>query len=208
MPNVEGLELDVVGVEYDTKTGVVVDDRLRTTNRNIFAAGDICSVYKFTHAADFMARIVVQNALFFGRAKASRLVIPWCTYTSPEVAHVGLYAHEAERRGISISTFEQPLSGVDRAVIDGEDNGFVRLHVEAGSDRIIGATVVAANAGDIISHVSLAMTHGIGLRKIAQVIHPYPTQAEAIRKIGDQFNRTRLTPTIKAILNTWLRWNR
>ncbi|HMO15895.1 MAG TPA: mercuric reductase [Pirellulaceae bacterium] len=207
-PNLDGLGLETVGVAYHPQQGVEVDDRLRTTNRNIFAAGDVCSKYKFTHAADFLARIVIQNALFMGRSRASKLIIPWCTYTSPEIAHVGVYPSEAAEKAIQMNTFDQPLSNVDRAVLDGETEGFVRVHCRKGSDRIVGATIVAARAGDMIGEIVMAMKHRIGLGKIASVIHPYPTQAEAIRKLGDQFTRTRLTPSVKSLFNTWLRWNR
>ncbi|RMF38836.1 MAG: mercuric reductase, partial [Planctomycetota bacterium] len=202
-PNVEGLNLEQVGVEYD-KRGVRVNDRLQTTNPRIYAAGDVCSPYQFTHAADFMARIVLQNALFLGRKKVGSLIIPWCTYTSPEIAHVGLYEHEAEKQGIAIDTYVQDLSDVDRAILDGQDEGFVQVHVRQGTDRIVGATIVAEHAGDLISEITLAMTHGVGLSKIASTIHPYPTQAEAIRKLGDQYNRTRLTPLVKSLMKWWL----
>jgi len=198
-PNVEGLELEVAGIAYDIQ-GVTVDDRLRTTNPRVFAAGDICSRYKFTHAADFLARIVIQNALFWGRAKASQLIIPWCTYTSPEVAHVGLLPSHAKAQGIAIDTFTQPLDTVDRAILDGETEGFVKVHVRQGTDQIVGATIVASHAGEMISEVTLAMRNGIGLRGFASTIHPYPTQADALRKIGDQYNKTRLTPWTKRAL--------
>jgi pyruvate/2-oxoglutarate dehydrogenase complex dihydrolipoamide dehydrogenase (E3) component len=207
-PNVEGLGLETVGVEFDVRDGVRVDDRLRTTHPRIYAAGDICSPYKFTHAADFMARIVIQNALFMGRARASALTIPWATYTSPEIAHVGLTAQQAQDRGIEIETYTQGLEEVDRAILEGEDEGFARIHVKKGSDRIVGATIVATNAGDMISEVSLAMTHGLGLKKIGSAIHPYPTQAEAVRKLGDQYNRSRLTPFVRSVLSRWLAWTR
>ncbi|MDA1044070.1 MAG: mercuric reductase [Verrucomicrobia bacterium] len=206
-PNVEGLDLEIVGVEY-TKKGVKVNDRLQTTNPNIYAAGDICSPYQFTHAADFMARIVIQNALFFGRAKASALVIPWCTYTEPEIAHVGLYEKEAQEKGIDVDTFTQELGEVDRAILEGQTNGFVRVHLKKGTDEIVGATIVATNAGDMISEFTLAMTNKLGLKRIAAAIHPYPTQAEAIRRVGDLYNRTRLTPRVKSIMQTLLKWRR
>ena len=207
-PNVEHLGLEAVGVRYDSKIGVHVNDRLQTSNPRIYAAGDVCSQYKFTHAADFMARIVIGNALFFKRSKLSALTIPWCTYTSPELAHVGLTETEAKKRGIAIDTYTQELAEVDRAILEGETEGFVRIHTKKGKDKILGATIVAANAGDMIGEVSLAMTHGLGLKKIAAAIHPYPTQAEAIRKIGDQYNRTRLTPFVKSLFQKWLAWKR
>ncbi len=205
-PNVERMGLDQAGVAYDTRRGVHVDDRLCTTNPRIFAAGDICSSYKFTHAADFMARTVVQNALFWGRAKMSRLIIPSCTYTLPEVARVGLTREQARQEQIDVVSFEQPLSGVDRAILDGETEGSVVVHVRRGSDQMVGATIVASRAGDLIAPVVLAMTRRIGLKNIASVIHPYPTTADAFRKIGDQYNRTRLTPRARWLLQQWLKW--
>ncbi|MEX1230480.1 MAG: mercuric reductase [Planctomycetaceae bacterium] len=206
-PNVEDLNLKAVGVEYHKK-GVTVNERMQTTNPRIYAAGDICSPFQFTHAADFMARIVIQNALFKGRKKSSSLVIPWCTYTSPEIAHVGLYENQAKEKGIEVDTYMQEFKDVDRAILDGDDSGFVKVHVKKGSDAIVGATIVAGHAGDLISEITLAMTHGLGLRKIGSTIHPYPTQAEAIRKLGDQFNRTKLTPFIKSLFQKWLAWTR
>lgn len=206
-PNVDDLNLESVGVDYD-KRGVRVNDRLQTTNPLIYAAGDICSRYQFTHAADFMARIVIQNALFRGRAKASALTIPWCTYTTPEIAHVGLYEHEAKEKGIEVDTFTQSFDEVDRAILDGEEDGFVKIHAKKGTDTIVGGTIVARHAGDMISEVTLAMKNRIGLKKIASTIHPYPTQAEAIRKIGDQYSRTRLTPFVSGVFKKWLAWTR
>jgi pyruvate/2-oxoglutarate dehydrogenase complex dihydrolipoamide dehydrogenase (E3) component len=205
-PNVCGLGLDAAGVKYDGRHGVTVNDRLQTSNPRIYAAGDICSQYKFTHAADFMARIVVQNALFFGRSKLSALTIPWCTYTSPELAHIGLNERDAREQGVPIDTFVQQLEDVDRAVLDGETEGFVKVHVRRGTDTIVGATIVASHAGEMIGEMSLAMTHGLGLKKIGRAIHPYPTQAEALRKLGDHYNRTRLTPIVKRLLKRWLAW--
>jgi pyruvate/2-oxoglutarate dehydrogenase complex dihydrolipoamide dehydrogenase (E3) component len=207
-PNVEGLGLEVAGVAFDRRTGVQVTDRLQTTNPCIFAAGDVCSRYQFTHAADFLARTVLANALFLGRQKASALTIPWCTYTDPQIAHVGITAHQASADGMAIDTFTQPLAEVDRAVLDGETAGFARVHVKKGTDNILGATVVARNAGDMIGVYTLAMTHGLGLGALAKVIQPYPTQAEALRKTGDLYNRTRLTPLVKKLMGAWLRWQR
>jgi pyruvate/2-oxoglutarate dehydrogenase complex dihydrolipoamide dehydrogenase (E3) component len=207
-PNVQGLGLEAAGVAYDVTQGVHVNDRLQTSNRRIFAAGDICSRFKFTHAADAMARVVIQNALFFGRAKANALVIPWCTYTDPEVAHVGLYEAEAKARGIDVQTFTEPMAHVDRAVLDGDTDGFVKIHVRTGSDRIVGATVVARHAGEMISELTLAMVGGLGLRTLARTIHPYPTQAEAIKRVADAYNRTRLTPFVKGLFQKWLAWMR
>lgn len=207
-PNVENLGLEEAGVRYDKREGVVVNDRLQTTNRRIYAAGDVCLKYKFTHLADASARIVIQNALFLGRKKLSALTIPWCTYTDPEVAHVGINEAEAEKQGIPIQTFIKPLSEVDRAVVDGETEGMVKIHVKRGSDKILGATIVARHAGEMISEITLAMVNKIGLGALAAVIHPYPTQAEAIRQTGDLYNRTRLTPFVKKLFTRFLAWRR
>jgi len=207
-PNVERLNLEAVGVAYDLRNGVHVNERLQTTNPAVYAAGDICSPYKFTHTADAMARIVIQNALFLGRKKTSDLVIPWCTYTDPEIAHVGMSEAEAVEKGIEVTTFVQPFSGVDRAITDGEEEGFVKVLVKAGTDQILGGTIVARHAGDIISELTVAICLGAGLGKLSGVIHPYPTQAEALRKVADSYNRTRLTPFVKRLFARWLTWTR
>jgi pyruvate/2-oxoglutarate dehydrogenase complex dihydrolipoamide dehydrogenase (E3) component len=205
-PNVEGLELEAAGVDYDKSDGIRVDDFLRTSNPRIYAAGDVCLEHKFTHAADASARIVVQNALFLGRKRLSALTIPWCTYTDPEIAHVGLYVREARERSIPVKTFTVPMHDVDRAITDGEERGFVKIHVKEGTDRILGATIVARHAGEIINELTLAMVAGVGLRTLARVIHAYPTQAEAIKKAADACNRTRLTPLVQSLLRRWLQW--
>lgn len=205
-PNVEGLGLEAAGVRFG-KRGVEVDDNLRTSNKRILACGDVSSRYQFTHTADAQARIVIQNALFFGRAKASALTVPWCTYTSPEIAHVGLYEKDAREKGLESESLTIPLSGVDRAILDGADEGFLRVHVERGSKdgRILGATLVAEHAGDMIGELCLAVTHGIGLAKIASVIHPYPTQGEVVKKAADTWRRGKLTPMVKKIFGIWFR---
>jgi pyruvate/2-oxoglutarate dehydrogenase complex dihydrolipoamide dehydrogenase (E3) component len=203
-PNVDGLNLESAGIEYDRQSGVRVDDHLRTSNHTVYAAGDVCTAYRFTHVADAMARIVIRNALFMGRARADRLTIPWCTYTDPEIAQVGLSEAEAAARGVRISTYTQELSGVDRAVIDGQTEGFVKVRVAEGTDRIVGATVVAAHASEMISEIGVAMAGRVGLGALANVIHPYPTQAGGIRKLGDAYNRTRLTPRVKRMFEWWM----
>lgn len=207
-PNVEGLNLEGVGVQYDPHEGVMVNDQLQTANARIYAAGDICMDYKFTHAADAAARIVIQNTLFLGRKKLSALTVPWCTYTDPEIAHVGLYERDAQKRGIEVDTFTVSMKDVDRAIADGEEDGFVKVHVKKGTDQILGATIVARHAGDMINEITVAMVGKLGLGTLATVIHPYPTQGEAIKKVADAYNRTRLTPTVKNIFQRWLSWTR
>ncbi|MFL5496886.1 MAG: mercuric reductase [Gemmatimonadales bacterium] len=195
VPNVEGLGLEAAGVAFGPR-GVRVDDRLRTSNRRIFAVGDVCSEDRFTHAADAHARLVVGNALFFGLGggKASRLIMPRVTYTSPEVARVGLTLGQAAESGYRVETITVPLEKVDRAVLDGQEAGFLRVHHERSRDRIVGATLVAEHAGEMIGELALAMTAGVGLARIGTTIHPYPTQGEVFRKAADAWRRTRLTP--------------
>ncbi len=208
-PNVEGLGLEAAGVGYD-RHGVTVDDHLRTSNPRIYAAGDICLPYKFTHTADAVARGVIQNAFFpfAGRKRVSRLVIPWCTYTDPEIAHVGLNERMAAEEGVAIDTYTIPMSDVDRALAEGETEGFLKVHTKRGKDAIVGATLVSRHAGETISELTLAIVAGVGLGALASVIHPYPTQAEAIRKAADAYNRTRLTPRAAKLMRAYFRWRR
>ena len=203
-PNIDSLNLEAAGIDFHAK-GVTVNDKLQTTNPNVYAAGDVALKYQFTHTADATARIVLQNALFpVTNRKASDLIVPWTTYTDPEIAHVGMYPAGAEEQGIAVDTFVQPIAETDRGRTDGDDEGFIKIHVKKGSDRILGATIVARHAGEIISEITVAMESGMGLKKLATVIHPYPTQAEGIRKVGDLYNRTRLTPTVSRVLNWWM----
>ncbi len=204
-PNVEGLGLDAAGVEFDSRAGVLVDDRLRTTNRRVFAAGDVCSRFQFTHAADAMARVVLQNTLFPGRGRASSLVIPRCTFTDPEVAVVGLTEWEAREAGVAVDVLVEEMSHNDRAVLNGETSGFAKVLLQRGSDRILGATIVARHAGEMLNEITLAMTAKLGLGALARTIHPYPTQAEVLKRLADQAQRRRLTPFVKRLLAWWFR---
>lgn len=211
-PNVDGMGLESVGVEFDEREGIRVDDGLRTSNRRIWAVGDVCMKWKFTHAAEAAAKIVVQNALFavgpFGRKKLSDLVMPWCTYTEPELAHVGMYEHEAAEQGVEIDTYRASIAEANRAVTDGQEEGLVKVHVKKGSDRIVGATIVAAHAGELITQLTLAIQHGVGLGAFSQLIYPYPTQGEAIKRVAGAYTRTRLTATVKRLFERWLAFQR
>jgi pyruvate/2-oxoglutarate dehydrogenase complex dihydrolipoamide dehydrogenase (E3) component len=206
-PNLENLGLEAAGVRYSGR-GVEVDERLRTSNPRVFAAGDVCSRYKFTHAADAMARLVLANALFFARRKVTGLTIPWCTYTDPEVAHVGYYEKEARAAGFDVATITQSLHDVDRAILDGETDGFARVHYDKKTGKILGGTIVARHAGEMIGELTLAITAKQSVGVLSSTIHSYPTQAEALRKIGDAYMKTKLTPTVKKILEMWLAWRR
>lgn len=206
-PNLEGLGLEAAGIAH-TAQGVDVDDRLRTSNSRVFAAGDICSKYKFTHAADAMARLVIANALFYARRKVTDLIIPWCTYTDPEIAHVGYYEKDARAAGFDVATITESMDHVDRAILDGESEGFARVHYDKKNGRILGGTLVARHAGEMISELTLAMVAKQKLGILSSTIHSYPTQAEVLRRIGDAYMRTKLTPTVKKVFEKWLAWRR
>ena len=204
VPAVSGLGLDAAGIDYDAQNGIRVDDFLRTSQRHIYAAGDVCMEHQFVDTATASARIAVQNALFFGRQRMSSLTIPWCTYTDPEIAHVGLYVKQARERGIPVITYTVPMHDVDRAVTDGEENGFVKLHIRDGTDKILGATVVARHAGEMINGITLAMVAGIGLKTVARVMHTYPTQADAIQMAARAHQGSGAKPWLAWLLRHWL----
>ena len=204
VPAVAGLGLESAGVAYDAECGIKVDDFLRTTNSRIYAAGDVCLQHQFTDTADASARIAVQNALLLGRQRFSALTIPWCTYTDPEIAHVGIYVREARERGIPVKTYTVPMHDVDRAITDGEEDGFVKIHVRDGTDTILGATVVARHAGEMINGLSLAMLAGIGLKTVARVIHTYPTQANAIKKAASACARAEQSRLLAWLQRRWI----
>lgn len=195
-PNIESLNLSAAGITFEPVRGVIVNDHLRTNNPRVYAVGDVCSFGpRFTHAADAMARIALQNALFPTKRKTSALLIPRCIYTDPEVASMG------SETG---TPFRVEFAKLDRAVTDGAD-GFVEVRVKPGTDRIVGATAVGPHSGELIGTISTAMTHRIGLKALSGTVFPYPTFTEALRKIGDAYNRTRLTPFVSGLLKWWLR---
>jgi pyruvate/2-oxoglutarate dehydrogenase complex dihydrolipoamide dehydrogenase (E3) component len=208
-PNVDGLGLEAAGVTY-TPRGVTVTDRFRTSNPRVFAIGDVASPFQFTHAADAQARLAVPNALFFGLGggKASSLVIPWTTYTSPEVAHVGQTGEALTAAGTPHDTITLPMHDNDRGILEGDTDGFLTVHVAQGSDRILGATLVCEHAGDLIDDLVTAMRDGHGLGSLAKTIRPYPTRAAIIGRAADQYNRARLTPRAKALFAAFFRWVR
>jgi pyruvate/2-oxoglutarate dehydrogenase complex dihydrolipoamide dehydrogenase (E3) component len=203
---VHELQPGSAGIRLTGDGQLLLNDRLQTTNTAVYAAGDVSSAERLTHAADFLARTALQNSLFAGGARASRLLIPRCTYCSPEIAAVGLSDQEARQRSADVLTLTGDLSANDRSVLDGSTSGFVRLYVARRNGRILGATIVGDHAGELISEVSVAIAGGVTVGRLASVIHPYPTVADALRRLGDQYNRQRLTPFVKRILQLWLRW--
>ena len=204
-PNIDTLDLDAAGVDASA-TGVTVNDRLQTTNPRVFASGDVCSRYKFTHAADAMSRIVLQNALFYGRRKASALVIPWVTYTGPELAHVGVGEADVQRSHGRLKTITVDLTDIDRAVLDDASDGFVRVHHEGG--RLRGCTIVAPHAGEMIGEAAYALTHRGTLAALSTTVHPYPTMTQAFGRAGDVYRRQSLTPSLRLWLGRYFRWTR
>ena len=207
-PNIENLNLEAAGVAYE-RHGVTVNDHLQTTNLRVYAAGDVCSPFKFTHTANALGRMAMVNALLWGfGGRMSRLVVPWCTYTDPEVAHVGLYEQQAKDRGYEVTTLTEPLADNDRAILDGQDGGFVRVHLKRGTGTILGATVVASHAGDLLTYFTMAMIGGKGLASLTAPIYPYPTQAEAIKRLANQYFATKLSPLLKNILSRVMTWKR
>jgi pyruvate/2-oxoglutarate dehydrogenase complex dihydrolipoamide dehydrogenase (E3) component len=209
LPNVENLNLDVAGIAFEPVTGIAVDDFLRTTNANVYAAGDVCLEHKFTHTADASARIAVHNALSRRRQRMSALTVPWCTYTDPEIAHVGLYVREARDRDIPVKTFTVPIHDVHRAITDSEEVGFAKLHVREGTDKLLGATIVARHASDMINEITLALVANVGLKTLARVLHAYPTQSVAIKKAADAYVATlaKRNVSTRAAARKESRWN-
>lgn len=212
-PNLDGLGLDAAGVRF-TARGVPVDDHLRTSNRRIFAAGDVAIPPKgtapllFTHTAEATAGIAVQNALFFPSARVARLVVPWTTYTSPEVAQVGITEQDALASGTGIDVHRHEMSMVDRARLEGETEGFVKLITRRGRKGILGATIVSAHAGETIAEIVLAMKNGLGVDALTSVIHPYPTQSEAVKRAATGYLKKKLTPRVRRMMEWWFRRRR
>jgi pyruvate/2-oxoglutarate dehydrogenase complex dihydrolipoamide dehydrogenase (E3) component len=205
MPNFRSLDLKSAGVDVNER-GVCVNDYLQTSQRHIYAVGDVIGPFLFTHMADAQARVIVRNIVVpfqFLRQKIDYSVVPWCTYTNPEIAHVGLGEKEAKQKNLKYDLFVVPLEDVDRAVVESEEAGFAKILTAKGSDKILGATIVAPHGGDLLHEFVLAMKAGIGLGTIASTIHAYPTFAELARKAGDKYNKTRLTPGAKKIFR-WL----
>lgn len=206
-PNLDGLNLDAVGVKHDRR-GIDVDDKLRTSNRNIYAAGDVCSAVKLTHFADAQARIVIANALFLPTAKRSAAMVPRCTYTDPEVAHVGITHAEAEQQGLRVKSWRVQWQALDRARAEGDTRGFVEVLTKPGDDKILGATIVGSHAGDLLAPLLIMQANGLGLAAADKAMLPYPTRSEYLRRLSDQVKREKLTPTVAKWIRRWLAWRR
>lgn len=202
--NVEGLDLEKAGVRLDARGAIEVDARLRTSHPDIYAAGDVCSRHQFTHAADAQARIAVRNALFRGRARADRLIVPRCVYTRPELAQVGATARELTAAGRRFERYRLQWGELDRGVTDDAEEGFVEVLADGGG-RILGATLVGRDAAEQVAPLVVLMMQGGGLGGLGSLVLPYPTRSEYLRRLADQHARRRLTPRVARALRGWLR---
>jgi len=189
-PTAESLDLANAGVELEKK-GLKVDENLRTTAPNIYGAGDITGKYLFTHVAEYQARTVVRNALFPLKTKADHRVVPWTTFTDPEVARVGLTEEQARERHEGVKVFRQHFEGVDRALTDGEPDGLVKI-VTGRRGRILGGHIIGPDAGNLIHEIVLAMQKNIPIGTLSQTIHVYPTLAQANQRAADNYYREKL----------------
>ena len=188
--NVENLGLEEAGVQYNDGEGIQVNDLAQTIgNPNIYAVGDcVAGVPRLTHVSGEMAKLVVQNSLFDDSWKLSSLVVPAVMYTEPEYATIGLHsASAAEKEGLEVDTYKGGLEHNDRAILEGTNVGFCKVFCRKGTDEIVGATIVADRAGEMINEISLAMKNKIGLKAIGRNIHAYPTTGEAVMGCGIQY---------------------
>ena len=185
-PNLEGLNLEAAGVKVD-KRAIVVNSSLRTTARNIWACGDVTGHYLFTHVAEYQAGLVVANALIpFMKRKANYRVVPWVTYTDPELGRVGLTEDEARQRYKHVKVYRYDVKDLDRAVIEGEDKGIIKI-VCTKKGAILGAHVLAPQGGEILHEFVLAMRNNLGVRSITGTIHVYPTLSQAVRRTTNKY---------------------
>ena len=206
-PRVDGLGLDHIGVAVDAG-GVRVDRSCRTSVRSIWAVGDVTDTFRFTHWGGHQARLVVRNALFAGRARDDRAALPWTTFTDPEVARVGCSETEARRSGIAYDRFLVPFEEIDRSQCASDVRGFAKVLTRKGRGTILGASIVHAQAGELIGELALAMKQGIPLGKIAKVIHVYPTLSDVHRALGDEYVLGRVLPRLRPFTSRLLAWLR
>lgn len=200
-PNLDGLNLEAAGIEAGRK-GIIVDERLRTTNRRIFACGDVCGPYQFTHMAEYQAGIVISNALFRFPKKVDYSLVPWVTYTEPELAAVGLSEKKAIERGMDIEVLRFPFKDIDRALIEGATEGMCKFIVHKG--RIVGATILGPRAGELLHEVVLALKSGISLSTISSTIHAYPTLSQVHRRTVNTHFSSKLFSPFSRQLVQWL----
>ena len=208
-PNVEGFGLEALGIEVSGGR-VEVNDYLQTRLPSIFACGDVAGPYQFTHMASFQAWYASVNALFgrFRKYPVNYSVVPWATFVDPEVARVGLNETEAKEQGLAFEVSRYGLDDLDRAIVDSEAWGFIKVLTAPGKDRILGVTIVGPHASELINEFVLAMTHGLGLKKIMATIHIYPTYAEANKFAASQWRRQHAPQWLYPWLERFHRWQR
>jgi pyruvate/2-oxoglutarate dehydrogenase complex dihydrolipoamide dehydrogenase (E3) component len=209
-PRVEGFGLEELGIPITKKKTVETDAYLQTLYPNIYAVGDVAGPYQLTHVAAHQAWYAAVNALFgrFKRFKADYSVIPWATFTDPEVARVGLSETEAKEQGIEVEVTRYGIDDLDRAIADGTAHGFVKVLTVPGKDRILGVTIVGAHAGDLLAEYVLAMKHGLGLNKILGTIHIYPTLAEANKYAAGEWKRAHTPHKLLKWVERFHAWQR
>jgi pyruvate/2-oxoglutarate dehydrogenase complex dihydrolipoamide dehydrogenase (E3) component len=203
--NISTLNLQAAGVEIG-KGGVIVNDRCRTSQRHIYAVGDVTGRYQFTHMSEHMAKVAMTNALLKVPVKIDARHVPWVTFTDPEVAHVGATADELAEFGTNFRTYRFPYSKVDRALTDGEAEGFIKVHAKPSTGRVLGVDIVGKSAGELISEYALAMKNRIPMRKISDTIHPYPTYGLGARRAADQWYVQKQSPTLVKLLKGIFRY--
>ena len=205
-PNTDGLSLKLAGIEVDQRGLIRVDEKLRTTNRHVYAAGDCASALQFTHHADAQARVIVQNALFLPSASTAGFVVPHCTYTQPEVASVGESVASLESAGKTFDRYRIGFEELDRGRAELGDSGFAEVYTEKGSDKILGATIVGPDAGEQLAPICLLISQGLGLAAVQKTMLSYPTRSEYLKRLSDAYNRTRLTPMASKVIAAWMRF--
>jgi len=203
--NFNNLQLDRAGVETHQR-GITVDAHYRTSQKHIFAIGDVSSKYQFTSFADAQARAVIQNALFPGNKSANPELLPWCTYTKPEISGIGLSEQAAKDQGIEYDTYRYDWKDSDRAKAEDDLVGFAQIITKKGTDKILGATLVGTDAGDQIAPISIMLSNDIGLGKLSNTLFCYPSRSEYLKRLSDSYNKTRLTPTAAKLMQRWLDW--
>lgn len=209
-PNVEGFGLEELDIKLRKNTTVETDDFLRTNHQNIFAVGDVTGPYQFTHTASHQAWFATVNSLFgqFKKYKADYSVIPWATFTDPEVARVGLNEAEAREKNVRYEVTTYGIDDLDRAIADSEDHGFVKVLTVPGKDRILGVTIVGAHAGDLLTEFVTAMKYKLGLKKILGTIHTYPTMSEANKAVAGNWQKEHAPQFALKVLERYHRWRR
>jgi pyruvate/2-oxoglutarate dehydrogenase complex dihydrolipoamide dehydrogenase (E3) component len=197
--NVDGLNLDAAGIDY-TRTGIIVDDRCRTSQGHVYAVGDVTGRYQFTHMSNHMAKVAVTNALLKVPSTIAADHVPWVTYTEPELGHVGAHAADLDEQGVSYETYHFPYEKLDRAITEGETTGQIKVHATSLTGKILGASVLGERAGELITAFTIAMRNGVTLRNLGDTIHPYPAYGEGVRRVADQWYVQKQSPTVTTVL--------